>query len=144
MGYDMSVEADQAYFRLNIFGMGTYRDAMEECGMIFWPVSNFDWPKRDDFVSDEAYRAACEEYRDRDFGGVIPGHKTCSNDGWLVTPDECRRAVEAYNDWIEEIGAEYEPEPVPAAIEMDGDVDYWRQWIDYLEHAANNGGFRVW
>jgi hypothetical protein len=111
-----------SYFRLNIWGMGEYRGYMEERGMLWWPEE--DGPV------------------DKDYGGVMPGHKFCSNDGWVVTPSEITRALQALEDWEADQRAVRGDQWVdPLNDKEDG---YWHKWLRYLYVARSYGGFEVW
>lgn len=57
--------------------------------------------------------------------------KLCSNDGWLVTPEECRIALASHAAFVQQ-----RPEHVFP--------DWWSEWITFLERGAVNGGFRVY
>jgi hypothetical protein len=65
----------------------------------------------------------------------LPAYKLSSNDGWLVLPEEIRPALDLYR-------ALTEPEKRVAAAGVE--LDYWREWIAFLDRAAAHGGFRVW
>ena len=67
---------------------------------------------------------------DKGFG--IPVHKFSTNDGWIVTPDECRDAMRIWRSG----GAK----PLPGHSDA---VDYWNRWIKFLELAAERDGFEV-
>jgi len=138
MGYDMYIEEtpdakerpgvsenDLAYFRLNIWGMGRFRNLMDTGGMLDWdaePPHGATGEAFSDFTLEEPKG--------------IPGIKFTSNDGWLVTPDEIRAAL-----------AQLEGSGNADVIREDageGDIDYWLAWIHYLQVAERHGGFRVW
>lgn len=64
---------------------------------------------------------------------TVPGiaiHKFGSNDGWLVTPEECRSAV-----YIWDQHPENEREKVP---------EYVAKFVEWIRLAAGRGGFRVY
>lgn len=72
-----------------------------------------------------------------DGGDVIPAHKFGTNDGWIVTPDEIKAALAAYQ-------SRDGRDAVIAQHVGDGERrTYWDQWIDYLERAVNHHGFEV-
>lgn len=56
--------------------------------------------------------------------------KLCSNDGWLVTPEECRIALASYAAFVQRHPEHAFP-------------DWWPEWIVYLERGIVHGGFRV-
>jgi hypothetical protein len=143
-----------SYFRLNIFGMGQYRGAMEEIGMLAWcgeprwpeladfgvPITKTTYNGREYVEPDEgsleyaAYKAACDEVLAWTDTTVIAGHKLCSNDGWIVTPMEIARALDRWYEWKRE----------HAITELLDDEDYWNKWIAFLETAVKGGGFKVY
>lgn len=158
MGYDMyicnapeSMSEEESYFRLNIFGMRWAREQMDSRNMIFW-TEEPAWPeypgefvyqyKDPEFYADKApltpgqiiaskkYTEACDAIR-RWHGPEIPGipgHKFCSNDGWVVLPAECEAAVR--------IAGDAQP---PAEH-----PDIWQRWIAFMNRARQYGGFEVW
>ncbi|TXH53635.1 MAG: hypothetical protein E6Q97_12780 [Desulfurellales bacterium] len=155
--------ADAGYFCLNIWGMSLCRQIMAEHNMLAdggHPL----WPEAKDFdaTSDEidewydkiyypedgevaepppnvaAYFDALKAVKCYHPEGTtgVPTFKLCSNDGWVVTSDECRQAVDAWNA----SGA-----GIPTRIE-DGkevEVTWWPEWVDYMSRAADHGGFYV-
>jgi hypothetical protein len=109
---------DPTYFRLNIHGMGKYRALMDGLGMLNYTDPPEDWPDREtfkipqitvhpdytggqDYLDDDesspqyaAYEAAYDEWRGfMPEGTGITLAKLCSNDGWIVTPEECESAL---------------------------------------------------
>jgi hypothetical protein len=151
-------EKTLAYFRLNIWGMGEYREAMNTAHMLFFAEDGSSYPNHTEFaiprdddgqlIEDseqyQAYRAAVTAYIEHDHGHVgIPVHKLGSNDGWLVTPAECEGAIEAWEQYVD---SEHDGVEGQAAIALRGedDADYWLRWIQFLRVASNGGGFRVY
>jgi hypothetical protein len=144
MGFDMYLEKritpatqtvedapDENYFRLNIFGMARFGGAMTALGMIDENAKpRVDFPHNDDPTALER----CLAQREATPAG-LPAYKLSSNDGWLVLPEEIRPALELYR-------ALREPETRVAAAGVE--LDYWRDWIAFLDRAATHGGFRVW
>ena len=148
------------YFRLNIYGMRTYRNVMEQIGMLEWDANpnGLDWPSYEQYnvpMKDVEYngqlysepnesspeyvewqKAQDEKLR---WSGttVMPGHKFCSNDGWIVTPREIAKALDVWYEWRKEhdvcelLGSD------------DADPTYWNKWIAFLETACEAGGFSV-
>jgi hypothetical protein len=99
------------------------------------------------------FQDAWQAYVSHDYGEVgIPVHKLGSNDGWLVTEAECRGALAAWRQYVddtlrswEQSGDEDEKDESDVAAEMDAqEPEYWLRWINFLAVAAVNGGFRVW
>jgi len=153
MGYDMqhvtmpsdAPEEDEGYFRLNIWGMSQYREAMFLIGMLDTsPEPDTGWPKDppgidwDEFYEDRnsypEYREALEAFLSAKGSGTgIGAWKFTSNDGWIVTPEECVEALDSY------AGAMF-PDP----FDDDAANEYWHKWIKYLTDAIGRDGFRVW
>lgn len=154
MGYDMSCVGDHPnggdgdYFRLNIWGMGDYRQIMWDMKMVNedrapeYPKALADqvddWDRYyDDPTSYPEYRQAAEgwtEYRGPSKG--IPLEKFSSNDGWHVLPDEIGEALEAYEEYCNQGGA------LPFD-DKERDA-YFEEWIQFLRHTRDHGGFLVW
>jgi hypothetical protein len=137
---------EQNYFRLNIFGMGDFRNVMFDMGMLntdpapAWPDTpeGVDWDKyHEDESSYPEYRAAHDAVIG--FIGPSPGisaHKFGSNDGWHVQPIEIKEALAAYQNYCDGGG------PLPFG---DPDRDaYFDEWIEFLRHTQEHGGFKVW
>lgn len=59
----------------------------------------------------------------------IPLYKLASPNGWLVTPDEVSAALGAYRTALTEL----------PLVEL----WWWPAWVEFLELAAKNHGFRV-
>ncbi len=154
MGYDMShrntaesADAATDYFRLNIWGMGPFREAMEELRMAHESSSRDvpDWPEYPESDEDEdspeykAYEAKAlivQGHHHKTNDPTIPLHKFCSNDGWWVTAAESKAAVEAWE--TRDPDATYSP-GVTETIAS----EYWGEWIDYLRNAIDRDGFQV-
>lgn len=194
--YESLRRAEQSYFRLNIWGMGHYREAMHRLGMIYdseppdwpeppggdwdtpggratralsdseaWDATSDQWIRRggetdaewvtrswasiypDEPSPDESDLTAARAYIDETdrvrrahpVGGVsIPMHKFCSNDGWVVTPDEALWALTEYHARSQE--------ERDAALDATGIEDrrYWQSWLDYLMASTRHEGFEVW
>lgn len=139
--------ADRSYFRLNVRGMSRCCNLMAELGMLttqeapaFPRTREFgleDWPEDPDEPKNDAERsflAACEAvcaFEPQPVLG-IPVGKFGTNDGWLVTPAQIAAALEAHRDAPE---AHKQP--------LVGDIEWWPDWIAFLEYAQGRGGFRV-
>lgn len=153
-------KVDLSYFRLNIWGMARYCEVMQQLGMV---VSDYELPpfphEPEDVPHEEidaygdrgeamdsparpevvAYWKQLEAHLawhpDPAFGIAL--HKFCSNDGWLVTPEEIAAALESYRV--------HSAEEVKVIVGGDAEeLDYWAQWIAYLHRAQHRSGFRVW
>jgi hypothetical protein len=92
----------------------------------------------------------------------VPGYKFESNEGWLVTPAECRSLAAGLRAALEGRGDALFPtgivtdaviEELTASLHLEGQegfqpsIDEAREsalaWIDYNERAAAHGGYRV-
>jgi hypothetical protein len=71
---------------------------------------------------------------------LVPAVKFSSNDGWLVTPEECLLIAHGLRRALDESGpALWEGEDI-----TDHEARRWiEQWIAYNLLAADNGGYRV-
>lgn len=113
MGYDMTIQhdghlkGDADYFRLNIFGMSTYRQLMHAAGMIHssrlapgteWPEWDSELAELDMDKAEFAHQVALKPLLTRHDSEIptIPSHKLGSNDGWYVTAEEIRFALASY------------------------------------------------
>lgn len=146
--WEQFFEAEQSYFRLNIWGMSACREIMAEHDMLayeqpesatFENVSEF--PGEDHFDDQgepltgtgEAYKRVVQRVREETSPQPgIPLWKLCSNDDWLVLPEEIHAALAKA------------PEAV-TVIEDNEEVtvEWWPHWLRFLRGAAENGGFRV-
>lgn len=116
------VPPDPTYFRLNIFGMATYREFMQQFGML---ATHYPRPSFKNNDPTEAPLAGEEP--------GIPVDKLGSNDNWLVRPEEITSALLSYDKLDRK-----------AVVTVVGDhLDYWDKWIAFLRQAATCGGFRV-
>lgn len=150
MGYDMHVrgvgeDAEHGYLRRNIFSMHPTVEAMVSLGMAFWsPSPEFprDYPSGEGHWNDESQPLTDEAraYKEKETRLLathgetrtpgIPAHKFTSNDGWIVTREECEQALAAY-DMAITLGAKH--------------PDFFRDdVIPFLRCAASHDGFEVW
>jgi hypothetical protein len=167
--FDHADQFNLNYFRLNIWGMGRCRRAMQEAGMVY-DSSYSEIPDFPDYTppnavegGTDALRAAEEEYEKEhekashvvqvfhpDGSDLIPIHKLCDNSGWHVTEEECAAAVKAWREY----DVERSKSGQLAVIDEDGNeedsaeatfaAEWWPQWIAFLDRAATRGGFRVY
>lgn len=163
MGYDMYWKdraEEGSYFRLNMWEMGVYADAMDQLGVLAdgytmddapkwpdYPDGYFEWKYEEEgveFTPEQiaAFQKVTEQTDARcswSPAGVlgIPAHKFGTNDGWLVTPDECR--------WVSSKLSTAKPDDITAALEKAGvnDREYWDSWVKWIGDAADHGGFEV-
>lgn len=160
MGYDMHVvdkdgkripHSEHSSWQRNTSGGYHQANILVGFGMASWstqehpnpplPPERFSWEYdeatgKDVIVgegADEYHAAKLAHLRDR-FGAPIgiAAHKLCSsNDGWWVTVEECREALEAWEKAGRPPVDDFGHGPL-------GDT------IPFLQLAAQHGGFRVW
>ncbi|MGH3648049.1 MAG: hypothetical protein ACRDTM_12845 [Micromonosporaceae bacterium] len=163
MGYDMRMVVEpttgDGYLQLNLGGMGRLYEAMQQLGMLYDSRPPGPWPPSPGaHIEEIAYQlaygepthATSEELRQaRDYtetrrrhlrahprgGHAIPGHKFFTNDGWIVTPDEIKAALSAY----EAAGAG----AAERLLSTQNELNYWDRWIAYLRRAVDHEGFEV-
>lgn len=143
---------DRNYFRRNVWGMEHLRDAMVQLGMAFtdfdvmpdfpdaeaWGVRFNEWKNADGKWESGYVGTRSKEYEAeiervlRFHGPEIPGipmHKFCSNDGWIVTREECQAALGLYEF---------------ALRDGKGHPDaFGDDFIPFLRQAARHKGFEV-
>lgn len=173
---------DPSYFRLNIWGMGFMRSWMSKLGMLNEVCSPYSWPdpavfgvsedeaegneyEGEDAIEDDwgekhspaylVYREAYDAVKTLppDTGFGIAWYKLGSNDGWLVTPQECREAIEAFNAALpikEGIEDPYrgslpsEDDKLSDEERLENELALLQSWVKWLERASRSEGFRVW
>lgn len=146
MSYDLYQIGGDAYLQRNIWAMNKIRWVLHECGAFGRVVadSELKWPEKkpapssDHFdgdtgkpLTDEArefveMQAIALAYHPED---LPPPHKFCSNDGWIVTPGECRAML---------IAIQSQDHPV-----NDEDSNRWAEFVRFIGICAETGGFRV-
>jgi hypothetical protein len=154
--YDAMYEARKSYFRLNVWGMGTVRQAMLNVGMAYEGDSSGDWPEFPDefYELDDEERAVAfpKETRERDThlawserpaDAGVSLHKFGSNDGWIVTPDECTAAVALAHKLRDEQPKRYGEALIAAGVNNEGWLETWNDWLQWIADAAEHGGFTV-
>jgi hypothetical protein len=149
--YKLLDETNVGYFRLNIWGMGIARQIMQERGMIHYEGDHPDWPLVEDFgfsSENEYYEASEDDDRKMSYDAAnrqvkvfspevpgIPAWKFGSNDGWVVTPIDIGGAmVRLRESGLSEVMPTYDGHT----------VDWWPDWIEWMNLAAAHGGFEVW
>ncbi len=131
MGYELVVEKrtkgmeEIDEFTCNVWGMMAVRQCMSNYSMLVLDYPQPSFPQGEQ-RTEEALEAS-RRWRPEGRPG-IPAHKLGSNDRWFVSPAECREALSSYL----------------AAKKASGDHDLFVEFIRFLEHAAKQGGFRVW
>lgn len=166
-------DTDTNYFRLNIWGMGTMREHLHELGMLAIHYADHPpFPDAADFGLDDetldelgvwdldrAERTTHADERVRKFFTAnletitwsppdepgIPVHKFGSNDGWVVTPRDCKGALAALEkakqerpDVVEKIRNAWRPEGEPTA------PSYFDAFVEFIRQAERTSGFEVW
>ena len=139
MGYDMYTKEEGEYFRANISGMSLLRGIMRECGVEGSAVSLRECESNPETLEVQKIEGSLFSC----FG---------SNDGWLISPEECRHIAErleaggfgpegtGYRHWDIKDG-----EFVTVYTEFTGeDRQYAKEFADYCKKAASLGGFYVW
>lgn len=113
------------YFRTSLSSMGPLREVMEARGMGHWERPTNKTIYDEDFA----------EFRIEGAKG-IPLGKLCSNDGWLIHPEEITEAlfINASQSTVTE-----------ADFSSDAwDLERWQRWLRFLRGAIEHGGVRVW
>jgi len=122
--------ANRSGFSMGAGRMGASLALMLHAGMVvnvFRPIA----PIRAAYPDETAYEAALDAYlRDRCGAAVIPAHKFCSSEGWLVSSQELRAALRH----APEVGRH------PATGEL---LDWWVEWVEFLRGGSTHGGIHV-
>ena len=162
-GYKPQYDKQPEYHRFNIHWMPLMREMMQRArvlddygepdpGLPEFPPNGMDVDRASALMAADGKGATAEETRILDAynrkrdevlaqtspdEGRVPYWKFCSNDGWIVTPDECRIIVEKLTRHLgPELWDGLEIEEVQAREALD-------EWIGFARLAADNGGFRV-
>lgn len=156
MGYDMYVASssgneDKDYFRANIWGMGLLRGAMKAGNVMDLDHCNVVWPDIDQNTneSDDDYQARLDEayeplraFRSEDHK-LVPIGKFCSNDGWIIVPEECILIADA----LDKVTS-FHYKPFMGAeefIDIDNEnMPFVKEFAEFCRHAAKHDGFKVW
>ncbi|MEU4898581.1 hypothetical protein AB0B12_39360 [Streptomyces sp. NPDC044780] len=152
--YDAMYEAHTSYFRLSIWSMGECRAIMDHFGMLSLTTAPPEEPSLEAYgISPDEYYACLEtteppesirRFREAvdaylswvpDPVNGVAAHKLMSNSGWIVTAEEIRAALAAY-----EGSRGKDPAFLSQLVE---EASWWPQWIEYLATAASHEGFRV-
>jgi len=122
--------ANRSGFLMGAGRMGACLAVMLHAGMVV-NVSRPIAPTRASYPDETGYEAALDAYlRDRCGAAVIPAHKFCSSEGWLVSPRELRAALRH----APEVGRH------PATGEL---LDWWVEWVEFLRGGSTHGGIHV-
>ena len=169
--YNAADEAHTSYFRLNIWGMARYADAMYRLGMVYisrpprWPA----WPEFDDDQRDQQFTAAYDHLEhDEVLPDDVPADILEAVRAYVEQTTQIRREhpgdgttipahkVDSNDGWVvtpEEIRAAlavHDAHPqrdavLAAIIGTDKNaIDDWHRWIAYLRRAVDCDGFRVY
>lgn len=120
MGYDLTIRSGRRelssdrMLHLSVWEMSTIRDRMLSLGAAFCVTPPSD-------PDDLARRYSGPE-------AGIPAYKLSMIDCIVVHPSEIRQALRCLDS---------------APGSQDGVDSLWKRWIDFLEHAAKQGGFVV-
>lgn len=164
MGYDMYMlerskeprtdnrETDEdVYFRANIWGMGILRGAMKAAGVMDMHHGDVKWlkvSKEEEAINENAWEEKnghLKRFRSKT-ASAVPIGKFCSNDGWVVVPDECLIIANGL-DTLLKAGTPivyrdtWEGKDVTVGEE---DLKYVQEFADYCRRASTHGGFEVW
>lgn len=129
---------DGNYFRANIWAMSVLRDVLSKYALLT-ERGHPSWPRGDeDTTAVRAQRAPTDT--------AVGAWKFCSNDGWIVTPDECLILSQGIDEALNE--ADFERVLAAALSGRDDKADQWEQYIarfgEFCWSAAMRGGFEVW
>jgi hypothetical protein len=153
MGYDMYGVENNEYFRANIWGMGFLRSVMRMAEALDEEVPSPEFPeieKRDD-ETEEQYEMRLQESQD-EITSISPGvkppfYKFCSNDGWFLTPEECRVIADAIDKYVDEheeyTWSSWDGE-VKTVKRGDDDDNFVREFSAYCRKMSESGGFKVY
>jgi hypothetical protein len=163
--YQAAMEAerhlDWGYFRANISGMGVLRELSMACGLMVESESP-KWRPLDEFgLTSDAYfdmsegdvepNEGFQEYQAAQrrnlrhhgtaFSG-LPVHKFCSNDGWVVTPEEIEAGLARMD--MAKLDAAFTDRQLRRSDGDEGIREFFAGWLLFLSRAKEYGGFEVW
>ena len=134
--------ADVTYFRLNVWGMTSVRRVLYAAGAVHAHGAHPPWPE---VSRDEAGEETAELVETLAYAPEVPGvplWKFGTNDGWIVTPVECRGAAEKWRENRDEaltaVVDEAEDEAGARAL-----LELCDRFVAWMEAMAERGGFRV-
>ena len=137
MGYDMYTKEQGEYFRANVWGMGMLRSAMARCGVQSGPVVERELEL--DLGTGERRTLQGDLYS-----------CFCSNEGWLVTPEECSHIAECLQRDSDSLSSYFgvtieNNEFIRKEMELESDDrELIKEFAEYCRKAAGQGGFYVW
>lgn len=137
MGYDMYGARSKNYFRANIWGMGEIRQLLDKAGALSHEDSP-RFPDDKDFKTDESYREACDAIRKGEppeHPQAVPLYKFCSNDGWVVWPNEALFIAQKLFNYLLKNRKKFSEE----------DYNYYMKFVTYNSEQAEAGEeYEVW
>jgi hypothetical protein len=153
MGYDLHLSNGSGEpLRLTLYDMRVifgflgagWADVLHDPGAFELSRSDLEAATRSPEVQArfERFQRAYHDVLDRPaiVDGKVGLYKWSSNDGWLVTPDECRLVAAAVRAAADRIVGDYLAKEGLAEADARALVDRWVAWH---EQAAGVGGYRV-
>ena len=174
MGYDMHFvqRGHDDYFRLNIWGMGTYTQVMFDLGMVYISKSPGGWPEWNRYPDNQEKQGQFEAAHAHVKGGEdlaedVPADVMATTREYVAQSDEILRhhadgsdvipshKFDTNDGWIvtpaEILAAlaayDARPDRDEHVLARLGGADrkaYWDTWIAYLRRAVDRDGFEVW
>lgn len=133
------------YFRFSVWGMAAMRRVMDAAEVLSdedpptWPT----WPG-EDASSEEQATADGEAEKVRrtrsPIEGRVPHYKFCSNDHWLVCPEECIAIAQALELWL--ASPENEDPTYLKNLGLDAPQDV-KDFAAFNRLCSTRGGYRV-
>jgi len=119
------------YYRLNIFGMQAMRVTMRDADVLDEDADIVEV----DGGADLAARSPLP--------GKVPVYKFCSNDAWVVTPEECAAIAEALTKWADERAESLLSKVAQAANVVNEDIEEARDFAAYNFACVDLEGYTV-
>ncbi|GGL01306.1 hypothetical protein Ppa06_69870 [Planomonospora parontospora subsp. parontospora] len=158
----------KSYFRLNIFSMGRYRDAMYRLGMAFDDDPRPDWPRANNYgITDEqvwavespedypeVYAAITSDMMSQILAYQQEHERVLSWHGKTDMPGIPLHKFGSNDGWVVlpaeceaavRIWRKHHDEHGDVQIQavLGEDLSYWLKWIDFLQGAITHDGFEV-
>lgn len=151
MGYDMyavranKLHGDGTYHRANIWGMGMLRSVMSAANVLDWNAQHEPWGSfKEDDRKGQKQNARVRAFRSKD-KNLVPGDKFCSNDGWIITPEECLLIANGLDRLLRN------PKRITYTVYLDGtkiltkeEREYVQKFSNFCRRSALLGGFKVY
>ena len=137
MGYDF-YRRDNLREPRSYSGDGCFRAANDTFALIYGVMSAFGI--LDEVMQGPEPKGASEETRALRSAdpALVPAYKFLSNDGWIVTPEECDIVASALERGLRETRAHLEPSP-----EEEGGLDFLDRFARFNRAAQKHGGYVV-